>query len=221
MPDLVCVKSVGRATSDKTSNGLAMFVFDDKDRVVYHSPEKIDMSRHEKTIVFSMSSGRNPGERGKATTRGGWYDNSGGVFFQCDGSEMSIVFRTTSDEGVPVDEVISQDQWNIDSTDGEGPSGVRIRKWNVCNIFIVKACLLFGRLKMGVINPESGGMHFCHEFFNINVPGHTFMTRTPMPFSCEIESHGGEGSMNVHAYAVEPTMWGGTNLHLETHMRSG
>lgn len=63
--------------------------------------------------------------RANARQRIGLFDAGNGVFLQRAGEAAALV-RRTSTSGSPLDAVVPQADWNIDSLDGSGPSGLTL-----------------------------------------------------------------------------------------------
>jgi hypothetical protein len=57
--------------------------------------------------------------------RWGLFDNNDGVFWELNGTTLSVV-RRTSTSGSPVDNTAAQSSWNVDKLDGSGPSGITL-----------------------------------------------------------------------------------------------
>ena len=91
----------------------------------------------------------------------GHYDQNNGVYFSYTGSQFGVVLRNNG-----VDTFISQSNWNLDTYDGNGPSG------NILNItasqiyFADIEWLGVGRVRYGIF--QGGIPTYIHQITNIN-----------------------------------------------------
>lgn len=89
-----------------------------------------------------------------STGRAGYFNTNDGLFFQVVDGALSFVLRTST-SGAPVDTAYAQADWNIDSFDGSGPSGITINPAYPQNAFIDLQWLGVGRVRFGFeINGE-------------------------------------------------------------------
>ena len=95
------------------------------------------------------------------TRRIGYFDDDNGLFFEDDAGIVGLV-RRTSVTGSPVDNRVAQSDWNIDTMDGSGPSGVTV-DWTKGQIF----CMDFSWL-------GSGRVRMALVLDGIPIPIHTF-----------------------------------------------
>lgn len=124
------------------------------------------------------------------TSKLGYFDSNNGVFFQYNGSLGSaVVVRKNA-----VDTVIGQNNWNIDTMDGSGPSGINL-DFSKTQIYIINfEWLGVGSIWWGVnIN---GINYWVHQENNANIRENVYMRTPNNPIRYEITSaSGGSGSM--------------------------
>lgn len=114
----------------------------------------------------------------------GYYDDTDGFFFLQDEEGLAVV-RRSSTSGVPVEEVVRQQDWDMDTLDGLGRSQTRLDPERA-NIFILDmAWLGVGALRFGV---QIGGRTvYCHKMVNENrlTTVHTASPVRPLRFEIE------------------------------------
>lgn len=117
----------------------------------------------------------------------GYFDNSDGIFFQHEDGVASIVRRTNA-SGSPVDNVVNQASWNLDTMDGNGASGVTLDFTKSQIFFMDLEWLGVGRVRCGWF--IDGFPIYCHEFLNTNVLDVVYMSNPNLPIRTEIENDG-------------------------------
>jgi hypothetical protein len=116
----------------------------------------------------------------------GYGDGKNGVFFGCDGGGHFVLLRTNI-TGTPSDarKVYTQD-WNIDSLDGTGRSGITFDPESAQIFAMDMEWLGVGRVRMGLV--IGGRFIYVHEFFNANSNPTTYMTTANLPVRYEIRN---------------------------------
>lgn len=129
------------------------------------------------------------------------YDNKGlatitnapqnGVFFENNSGTLSY---NIVNNGV-VTESVSQENWNVDTCDGTGPSGFTL-DINSTNIFFIDLEWLgVGAVRCGFV-ADDGAIVVAHQFRHAsNSFTDVYMRTANLPVSYSIESTGGSGSM--------------------------
>lgn len=87
--------------------------------------------------------------KANVTQRLGYFDANNGLFFQQDGSNLSVVLRSNT-SGSVVDTVVTQSNWNLDKLDGTGPSGLTLDTSKSQLYLIDFQWLGSGRIRWGV-----------------------------------------------------------------------
>lgn len=117
----------------------------------------------------------------------GYFDDDNGLFFQKSGSILYAVRRTKT-SGSVVDNKVAQSSWNLDTLDGNGPSGITLDTTATQIYAIDFEWLGVGRVRMGfVIN---GLIIYCHEFLHANVLSVVYMSIPNLPLRYSIENSG-------------------------------
>lgn len=119
-----------------------------------------------------------------ATKRIGNFDDTNGIFLQQEDGVVSWVLRSST-SGSPVDEVVDQSEWNIDTLDGTGPSGEVFVPENSFLMIIDFAWLGTGRVRCGFV--YAGQIVYAHEFLStdLQVP---YMSTPVNPLRTEISA---------------------------------
>lgn len=123
-------------------------------------------------------------------TRYGYFDENNGIAFQLDGTTAGVVIRSNVTQ-TAVDTVITQDNWNRDTMDGQGPSQITL-DFSKSQIFMMDVQWLgVGRVRFGF--QVGGHLIICHEALNDNVRNTPYMRTPNLPIRMEIENLTGGG----------------------------
>jgi hypothetical protein len=119
--------------------------------------------------------------------RVGYFNTQNGVFFEANGTTLSMVMRSDSlpTPGTPSDiRSIPQSAWNGDKLDGTGASGITLDPSKTQIFWCDFEWLGVGSVRTGfVIN---GQYIVCHTFNNANDIGSVYMTTAILPVRYEI-----------------------------------
>jgi len=128
------------------------------------------------------------------TQRLGLFDDSNGLFFEQDGTNLKIVVRTYT-SGSVVNNSINQSSWNIDKLDGTGQSQLQL-DMSKAQIFIIDfEWLGVGRIRFGFnIN---GITYYCHQVLNANSINTVYMTTANLPLRYELRNTGTVASTTI------------------------
>lgn len=141
------------------------------------------------------------GDAGKANVRRRWgyNDDENGVFFQLDGTTLSVVLRSNV-TGSVVDTVINQSAWNGDrlngSLDQNNLSNVTIAPENINVYWIDLQWLGAGRIRFGIMN-GSGERITAHTIENANLNVNPYMTTGTLPIRYGIDNTTTSGSAST------------------------
>jgi hypothetical protein len=117
----------------------------------------------------------------------GYFDDKNGIFFRSKDGTVSACIKTYI-TGSAVDTVVSQSSWNIDTMDGNGPSGVTI-DFSKAQIGIIDfEWLGVGRVRVGWV--VDGIVYYCHQFLNANSLSGVYMSTPNLPVRYSIENSG-------------------------------
>lgn len=135
------------------------------------------------------------GDAGKANVirRWGYYDTNNGVFFELDGTNLSVVLRSNS-TGSIVNTVINQTDWSHDNLDGSDVESfiIDVTKGNI--YWIDFQWLGAGRIRYGIMD-GAGSRIVAHVIENANTSTvFPYMRTATLPFRIEQENTGASGS---------------------------
>lgn len=153
--------------------------------------------------TFSMSAAA------AGVTQGiGYYDDQNGLFLRQTGSGLEFVRRTYT-TGSAVDNTVAQANWNLDTLDGSGPSGITLDVTKTNILVIDFEWLGVGRVRMGFnIN---GKTYYCHEFRNANNLTVVYMSNPNLPIRYEIENDGTGAASTLQCICCTVMSEGGQN----------
>jgi len=187
-PLLVSEKITGSATSTFDTNTASV-------KMIVGTASGQEVIRQSRQYIFYQP-GRSQllymtGIMGEAknnvTQRIGYFDNNNGIFFQQTGTGKSIVLRSNT-SGSIVNTVIDQSNWNLDTLNGNGASGINI-DWTKMQLFVIDfAWLGAGPIKAGFI--IDGSLVYCHEFNHLNILDSPFMRTGNLPIRYSITTTG-------------------------------
>ena len=121
------------------------------------------------------------------TSACGLFDDNNGIFFQAKDNDINVVIRSKT-TGSPVDDSVSQVNWNLDTLDGLGPSGHRV-DFTKSQIFMLDyEWLGVGRVRLALV--LNGIPVYCHEFDNSNKLTGVYMSTPNLPLRYQIENDG-------------------------------
>ncbi len=192
---------VGGASSTYNNASIVMSVSSNNDRVIRQS-RLYTTYQPGKSLCIRLSGVINNSNSSTTTSRLGYFDDNNGLFFEYSNNIMKVVIRNnTSDTSV------SQSDWNIDSMDGNGPSGLNINFSYNMIYYIEFAYLGVGLVKFGFV--YSGKLYLTHIFYNTTLT-RPYMITPNLPIRYEISSSGGSGSLICTCASVQSE--GGYNI---------
>ena len=117
----------------------------------------------------------------------GYYGTQNGLYVQLNNSTLSFVERSYV-TGSVTESIINQSNWNVDTMDGNGPSGIVLDITKAQILFMDIEWLGLGTVRMGfVIN---GNYYVCHKFHHANIITSTYITTASLPLRYEITNTG-------------------------------
>ena len=122
------------------------------------------------------------------TKRVGYFDENNGLFFEQDATDLKVVVRKGAS-----DTAVTQTNWNIDTFDGNGPSGITLNEANAQIFFIDFEWLGVGRIRFGIV--VDGKLYYCHEVLNSNNITSVYMSTPNLPLRYEISSTSGTATL--------------------------
>lgn len=119
--------------------------------------------------------------------RAGYFDDNNGVFWQRIGSQLSIVKRSYV-TGTAVDQVITQENWNIDKMRGTGLSDEVLNDAAAQILAIDLEWLGVGSVRYGIV--IDGELYYVHQKNHANVESSVYMTTPNLPVRYELWNDG-------------------------------
>lgn len=117
--------------------------------------------------------------------RHGYYDVGNGFYIQRDGSQISLVKRSSS-SGSIVDTPVNQSAWNVDPMDGNGPSGITLDFTKSQIMWHDLEWLGVGTVRVGFV--VNGQFYPVHYWNHANIITTTYMTTACLPVRAEIKA---------------------------------
>ena len=114
----------------------------------------------------------------------GYFGAENGLYLEQEGTSEPKFVKRSSVTGSLVNTEISQSNWNIDSLDGNGPSGLTLDLTKVQIIWFDFEWLGSGTVRCGFI--INGAYIHCHSFHHANETEGTYITTASLPMRLEI-----------------------------------
>ena len=168
-------------------------------------------------LIFITGILKKSGGGSGITTRMGLFDNDNGLFLESN-TTTNLVLRS-SVSGSPVDTSTTQASWNIDTLDGNGPSGITLDFSKTQILVIDFEWLGVGRVRFG-FNVD-GVTYYCHEILNANNKDAVYMSTPNLPLRYQIENDGTGAASSLEAICSAVISEGGkeeigTNTYTST-----
>jgi len=117
----------------------------------------------------------------------GYFDDQNGLFVQDNEGTLQMVKRSYV-SGSAVDTEVDQSNWNLDTLDGTGNSGITLDPTKSQILYIDFEWLGVGRVRMGFV--IDGKVYYCHEFNHANELAGVYMSTPNLPIRYEISNDG-------------------------------
>ena len=114
----------------------------------------------------------------------GYFGAENGLYLEQEGTSEPKFVKRSSVTGSLVNTEISQSNWNVDSLNGTGPSGLTLDLTKVQIIWFDFEWLGSGTVRCGFI--LNGAYIHCHSFQHANITEGTYMTTASLPQRVEI-----------------------------------
>lgn len=140
------------------------------------------------------------------TKRIGYFDTNNGLYFQQTSSALSVVRRSYTGGSVS-NTAVDQIDWNVDTMDGNGPSGIAL-DMTKSQIFVIDLEWLgVGRVRFGFV--IDGNIYYCHELLNTNALSTVYMTTANLPVRYEIANTAASAGASMKAICCSVSSEGG------------
>jgi hypothetical protein len=134
------------------------------------------------------------GDTGKANNvrRWGVYDDSDGIYFELNGTEIRVIIRGST-SGTVVNIPIPRSTWSEDKLDGTGISEFNLDITKVNNFWADYSFSGAGRVRFGVYEPN-GNRLVAHIIYTANLFAYPIIRSGTLPFRVENINTGSTGS---------------------------
>ena len=119
--------------------------------------------------------------------RVGYFGTENGIYIQLRGDILSFVERSVV-TGAITESIVPQAVWNVDTLDGNGPSGVTLDITKAQILFMDIEWLGEGTVRLGFV--IDGVFILCHRFNHANLIASTYITTASLPLRYEISNEG-------------------------------
>jgi len=137
----------------------------------------------------------------------GLFDENNGLFFEQDGETLKVVVRS-SVSGSPVDTAVTQANWEYDTMDGTGTSGVTLDLTKAQIFFFDFESLQVGTVRFGFY--IDGTQVYVHAFDHANVIPTTYLSTPNLPVRYELSNDGTGGAATMKAFCSTVISEGGS-----------
>ena len=172
------------------------------------SPRSLIQSRQRgvyqqgKSLLIHVSGILNPGGANDANFVGriGYFDDDNGVFFQIDSQGLSIIVRSNISGSVDDSRKIQQSDWNVDTLDGNGTSGITLNMEKINTFIIDLEWLGSGEIRAGILKDNQ--VIYGHIFTNSSALPYMYCATLPVRFEATNNGLNSSGSIQSVAYSV-------------------
>ena len=126
--------------------------------------------------------------------RVGYFGTDNGIYVQLNNNTLSFVERSLV-TGIVSETAVDQANWNADTLDGNGPSGVTLDITKAQIFFMDVEWLGEGTVRIGFI--IDGNFIVCHRFNHANLITSTYITTASLPLRYEITNTGATASAST------------------------
>lgn len=191
--DAIQLTGGGTSTHESSSSSILMSVGATLNDEVVRESTKVFAYQPGKSLQILSSFTMNAAKAG-LRQRIGMFDDDNGIFLQLDGTELSIVMRSSSDGSMDETKVLQAD-WNVDPINGQGvnPLVLDISKSQI--FWIDLEWLGVGSVRCGFV--IDGQFVHCHSFHHANQYTSTYMTTACLPLRAEIKNVTATGSSST------------------------
>jgi len=130
------------------------------------------------------------------------YTPNNGLYFEASDGYMSVqINNLNGGTSITPSQSAKQTDWNIDTLDGNGKSGITLDFTKAQIFFLDFEWLSVGRVRFGFV--IDGKLYYCHEFKNANNVSSPYIATPNLPVRAEIRQTGlGSGIFRVICQSV-------------------
>lgn len=179
----------GNATSThSTTDASTTMYVESGDTIIRQTFQHFNYQPGKSQLMFLTGRIEESGGATGVVARIGLFTGEDGVFFEMNGTTMNVVERKNSS-----DTKVAQSNWNIDTLDGNGPSGITVDFSKTQIFFIDFEWLGVGTVRYGMA--INGTLYYCHESHHANSFTSVYMSTPNLPIRYEISSTSSAGTM--------------------------
>jgi len=188
--------TAGTATSTHDANAgcIVMTIGSASGDRIYRESSRVFAYQPGKSLLIFQTFCMSPAKAG-LRQRQGYFDTDNGVYIELDGSTLNLVKRSKS-TGVIVETRISQSNWNIDTMDGLGPSGITLDITKTQILWWDIEWLGVGTVRTGFV--IDGEFIQTHSFHHANILTLPYMTTACLPVRAEFENTASTGTSSSY-----------------------
>ena len=128
------------------------------------------------------------------SARMGMGNDDNGIFLESIDGVVYLTIRTYT-SGSAVNNRVAQADWNQDTLDGDGPSGITLDPTKSQILVFDFEWLGVGRVRAGIV--VDGAVYYAHYFNHANVLDKVYMSTPNLPLRYEIENDGTGGAATL------------------------
>lgn len=137
----------------------------------------------------------------------GYFGDNDGIFLEQNGNTDLAIVRRTSTSGASADTRVTQANWNIDTMNGSGASGINLDMSKATILVIDLQWLGMGRVRVGF--DVDGSLYYAHEFLNANNLTSPYMKTANLPVRWEMYNTTGASAATMYATCCSVNSEGG------------
>lgn len=171
-----------------TNRNNAVLIRESKSSLNYQ-PDQVNIARF--AAVW-------PALKNNLLVRAGIFDGSDGFYFQSEDNTFSVVRSTTTSGGI-VRNIVNQANWNLDTLDGNGPSGITLDLTKIQLFSIEFSWYGVGPAKFGLF--IDGKIVYVHSFSSNNLESVPIVGNPDLPLRIQLENEGNtSGTSSIKIY---------------------
>src|SRR5574343_386550 len=142
-----------------------------------------------------MCSGVLPQAKNNVIGRIGYFDDNDGYYFASTGTGPVLVERYSTSTGSMLETIIPQAQWNVDTLDGNGPSGLTLDITKIQIYLFDFQWLGAGRVRAFI--EINGKAILVHQFNHANIINYIYLKSCDLPIRFELVNTGTSSSITT------------------------
>lgn len=175
-------------TYQLSNSAVILSTVDNGDRVVRQSHQYLNYQPG-KSLMILGTGVLNPqsANESNVSTYVGYFDDNNGIYFKHNNSNLYVGIRSNTSGTVENREFV-QSEWNLDTMDGTGRSGINLDASKTQIFYADIEWLGVGTVRTGFV--VDGKFLLCHKFHHANNRENVYMTTANLPMRYEIDASG-------------------------------